>query len=375
LAFTTLQLNRAPRSERLVVHIAASLPNLHTLTLDRISRSTLHSPDIAYAYPPIPRVVNDNDVPPHPLLGDQLNLPSLLLLPSLKNLSIRETHLGDPQWEETGQRIACKLERLDLGGSYHESDDRNGAALLRILKAAGPSIAHLSLSTPLPPPSSTRLSSPSSEMGGSSSVPPSPSSGSSSGSGAFTFPPVPTRNTSPTPTPTLGNLKILHTSPYFPIEHLTETLAHFEGSPIHTLSVECFDIDAVDASWALEDFLSVRVCRRGEEEEEGARLGRRSEGDKEEFFDCYDRLKRVEVVVIARPEDDATTTGGSLWKQKQEQMVVCGVRRWVGYCRDLGLSAVVRRRVSEEGEEEEWDLGEEERGEDECCWDVEAIIP
>ena len=135
----------------------------------------------------------------------------------------------------------------------------------------------------------------------------------------------------------------------------------------------------MDAAWALEDFLSVRVCRRGSEEEEEEEQGgagllrRRSE---EEFFDCYGRLKRVEVVVIARPEDDAATgAGSSLWKQKQEQMVVCGVRRCVGYCRDLGLAAVVRRRASEEGEEEDWDLGEEERGEDECCWDVEAIIP
>ena len=99
----------------------------------------------------------------------------------------------------------------------------------------------------------------------------------------------------------------------------------------------------------------MRVCRSASEPE-----------DKDGVY--YDRLKTVEVVVITRP-DDAMTGLGSLWKQKQEQMVFHGVRRLVGYCRDVGLVAVVRRRV-EEGEEEEWDLGEEE-GEEDCCCEID----
>ena len=117
----------------------------------------------------------------------------------------------------------------------------------------------------------------------------------------------------------------------------------------------------------------MRVCRRGEESEksEGAGLVR----SPEELCCYYDRLKRVEVVVIVRDDDaTATTAVGSVWRRKQEQMVFYGVRRLVGYCRDLGLLAVVKRRTSEGvEEEEEWDLDEEEG--EECCWDVEAVIP
>ena len=60
----------------------------------------------------------------------------------------------------------------------------------------------------------------------------------------------------------------------------------------------------------------------------------------------YDRLRRVEAVVITQPDD---ARAGSVRKRKQEQtrMVLYGVRRLVGYCRDLGLLAVVRQRMSE----------------------------
>ncbi|KAF8340928.1 hypothetical protein F5887DRAFT_1136339 [Amanita rubescens] len=347
----------APVSERLVVHIAASLPNLHTLTLDRISRSALHSPDILYSYPPIPRVSNDDNVPPHPLLGSQLNLPSLLLLPSLKNLSIKDTHLGDPQWDQPAHRIACDLQRLDLGGSIHESEDKNGAAVERILKVAGSNIVELTLSTSLPDPSESGIVD-------NNSIPP-------HHPGLF------------------RNLQVLRISPHFPIEYLEETLAHFSGSPIHTVSYECFDMDAVEVCQALEDFLSVRVCRAGPpvlgavttttsvtstttasttastitasassttiKGENGAR------GDEAYYYDC---LRKVEVAVVV--QSDEWQGVSELWKKKQEEMLCVGVIKLVRYCRDLGLVGVVFRRRGP-SEQEEWDLEEEDEN---CCWDV-----
>ncbi|KAK7042965.1 hypothetical protein VNI00_008702 [Paramarasmius palmivorus] len=80
-----------PLSERFVVSIAASLPKLERLSLDRVSRSAMHAPELRGAYPYVPLVLNDDDIPDHPTLGSDLYLPALLRIPTLRELTIR-TH-------------------------------------------------------------------------------------------------------------------------------------------------------------------------------------------------------------------------------------------------------------------------------------------
>ncbi|KAK2459333.1 hypothetical protein APHAL10511_008647 [Amanita phalloides] len=383
-----LQDEDGPVSERLVVHIAASLPNLHTLSLERISRSILHSPDLTNSYPFIHRVINDYDIPPHPLFSTQLNLPSLLLLPSLKKLSMKDIHLGDPQWDEIGPRVACQIEHLELGGCYDESEDRNASAVQRILKVAGQSVSELVLATPLPPttpstPSSSSLSlaSPSFTHTLSPAYPfslPLESEMTSSGSGSRLAPPSPpipgslrTHAARPTACNELfGNLKTLRLSPFFPIHALQETLANVASAPVHTLSLECFEMDVCEVAQALEDFLSVRVCRNAlSSSSPSLPLSAEEEEEDKDIAPFFGHLRRLEVVVIAEHGEGCAGSEGSLFWQKQLQFQSYALKRWVGYCRDLGLVGVARRQREGQGEEEEeeeekeWCLDEDEG----CC--------
>ncbi|KAJ6571801.1 hypothetical protein B0H19DRAFT_937734 [Mycena capillaripes] len=201
-----------PLSERLVVAIAASVPDLRYLSLDRISRSTVHAPELVGKYPFVPLVRGDEDIPNHPLLGSELSLPSLLSIPTLRQLTIRDTHLGDPRWATAP--VACRLEMLDLGSCAHESDAPNRLAIERIMSAVGPSLSSFSLATALSKPA--------------------------------------------TPLP---RLRQLHISPFFPVDEVVDTMAALEGSPIEALSMQCFADDVADACSALERFLSLRVAR------------------------------------------------------------------------------------------------------------------
>ncbi|KAF8633892.1 hypothetical protein AX15_001195 [Amanita polypyramis BW_CC] len=348
----------APVSERLVVYIAASLPNLHTLNLDRISRSTMHSPELDYAYPPIPRVINDDDVPSHPFLGTHLNLPSLLRLPSLRRLSIKDTHLGDSEWELTVPP-SCKLEYLELGDCCYESELGNGLAIQRLLRAAGASIVDLTLgsSVPLPSsPSSSLFSSLSeSDLG--------PVSGSTS---------VPFHNSirSSISLPIFGNLKIIRISPFFPIESLSEALSNFAGSPIEVLSIECVEDDVLEVCQAVEDFLSLRVCQVLPSS------GLEKLAQRERDFTFFGDLKRIEVV--ATQTQGWAECAGSLYRQKQEQMRYMALKGLLRYCRDLGLAGMVRRNGSAVGVGGTipggvdgvvgWCLDDED-----CCWEAEVV--
>ncbi|OBZ80031.1 hypothetical protein A0H81_00899 [Grifola frondosa] len=113
-----------PASKRAFGRIHCSL---HPPSIPAVARS--HHPlgsarTRAYRRLPfIPLVSGDEDIPDHFLLGAELRLPSLLRLPTLKNLRIRDTHLGDSQWSCTP--VHCSLEVLDLGSCYHESLDFN----------------------------------------------------------------------------------------------------------------------------------------------------------------------------------------------------------------------------------------------------------
>ena len=133
------------RSERLVVSIAASTPNIEHLHLERVSRSLLHASDLVGVYPYVPLVTGDDDIPDHPLLGSELYLPSLLRIPTLTELIIRDTHLGDSRWATTP--IACRLKVLDVGSCCHENEDSNRVCTERIMAAVGRTIDEFSLTT------------------------------------------------------------------------------------------------------------------------------------------------------------------------------------------------------------------------------------
>ncbi|KAF9254991.1 hypothetical protein L218DRAFT_912819 [Marasmius fiardii PR-910] len=225
-----------PLSERFVVFIAASVPNLQRLTLDRISRSKSHASEMTGTFSYVPLVTNDTDIPSHPTLGSDLYLPSLLRIPTLRELTIRETHLGDPRWASVP--VACRLEVLDLGSCYHENEDYNRICIERIMAAVGRTVDEFSLET-------------------------------SVSDAVFAKPSV---------TP-MQNLRKLHISPFFPVDNVVDTMSNLAGSPIERLSMQCFEDDVVDVCTALEEFLSLRV-ERGPE--------------------FYGKLSRIDVAITAQ---------------------------------------------------------------------------
>ncbi|KAI0936602.1 hypothetical protein AcV5_004697 [Taiwanofungus camphoratus] len=214
---------RTPLSERLVVSIAASVPNLSQLSLDRITRSAVHAPELMGARPFVPLVIGDEDIPNHPLLGFELRLPSLLRLPTLKKLRIRDTHLGDPHWSLTP--VHCSLEVLDLGSCYHESPEFNRICTERIMGNVGHTVDEFALHTALT---------------------------------GQTF-----KYATHKETP-LKRLRKIHLTPLFPVENVVDTLTTLSDSPIEQLTVQCHEDDVVDMCSALEDFLSLRT-ERGEQ--------------------------------------------------------------------------------------------------------------
>lgn len=211
------------RSERLVVAMAASVPKLSRLSLDRIARSALHAPELVGVYPYIPLVAGDADVPDHPFLGSELRLPSLLRLPTLRQLRIRDTHLGDSQWAT--MPVACSLEVLDLGSCYHASPDFNRECTERIMGNVGHTVGEFALNTALTPQT-------------------------------FQY-----AQHSETP---LKRLRKIHLTPLFPVENVVDTLSTLSDSPIEQLSVQCHEDDVLDICSALSDFLSLRA-ERGEQ--------------------------------------------------------------------------------------------------------------
>ncbi|PFH45148.1 hypothetical protein AMATHDRAFT_71954 [Amanita thiersii Skay4041] len=304
-----------PVSERLVVHIAASIPNLQVLHLDHISRSTLHASDLlAHSWSHVPLVTNDSDIPDHPVLGSKLNLPSLLRIPTLRKLTIRDTHLGDPEWATTP--VACKLETLDLGSCYHESERFNSVCTERIMAAVGSTVDEFSLTAAV------------------------------SDAALFAKPSV-------TPLP---RLRKLHIAPFFPVESVVDTMSNLAGSPIESLSLQCYEDDVVDMCSALEEFLSLRV-ERGPE--------------------FYKQLKKIDVCITSMPSDefpsalsasplssstslfsipaspalsDASSASqvegeslSSSWiaEEEQDDEKVQATKRLQEFCRDLSLSSSV----------------------------------
>ncbi|KAF9527625.1 hypothetical protein CPB83DRAFT_792861 [Crepidotus variabilis] len=248
---------RTPLSERFVVSMAASARYLEELSLDRINRSKLHAPELEGTYPCPPLAINDDNIPDHPILGSELCLPSLLRLPTLRKLTIRETHLGHEGWSTVP--LACRLEVLDLGSCYHANDDFNTEWTERIMTAVGTTVDEFSLTSTV---SDTVFAKP-----------------------------------SVTP---LQRLRKLHITPHFPVDSVVETVSNLAGSPVERISVQCFEEDVVDYCTALEEFLTVRV-ERGPQ-----------------FFD---KLKQIDVAVTASedaPTDEETEERCTAVKRLQD---------------------------------------------------------
>jgi hypothetical protein len=231
---------RVPLSERLVVSMAMAIRNLEELSLDCITRSKMHAPELECVYPCPPLALNDEDIPDHPILGSELCLPSLLRIPTLRKLTIRDTHLGHEGW--TTIPVACRLQFLDIGSCYHEDKGFNTQCTERIMAAVGRTVDEFSLTAAV-------------------------------SDSLFSEPSV---------TP-LQRLRKLHITPFFPVESVVETMSNLAGSPVERISVQCFEEDVVDVCTALEEFLTIRV-ERGPE--------------------FYHKLKQIDVSVTAATEED-----------------------------------------------------------------------
>lgn len=276
---------RFPLSERLIVSIAASVPTLRHLSLDRITRSALHAPDLVGARPFVPVVKGDDDIPDHPVLGHELRLPSLLRLPTLKSLRIRDTHLGDPLWAITP--VACSLQVLDLGSCCHESNDYNRLCTERIMGTIGHTVDECALNTALT---------------------------------AQTF----THAKPDTPRP-LKKLRKVHLTPLFPVENVVDTLATLSDSPVESLAVQCHEDDVIDMCSALEDFLSLRA-ERGQN-------GFYQHLNEITVSTVSDLADALDIGVGARPDKS------SMPEERLSGESADAVRRLREFCRDLRLGA------------------------------------
>lgn len=241
----------------------------------------MHAPELVGAYPFVPVVSGDGDIPPHAVLGSDLSLPSLLRLPTLKRLRIRDTHLGDPKWSVTP--VCCSLEFLDLGSCCHETPDYNRVCTERIVGNVGHTVDEFSLNTAI-------------------------------SAETFSF-------EKPKETP-LKKLRKLHITPLFPVENVVDTLATLSGSPVEELSVRCHEDDVIDMCSALEGFLSMRV-ERGETA-------------------FYEHLAQIDVTTVtdiyedAAPLDDDSFRNPSISLPAENALAV---KRLQEFCQDLRVSA------------------------------------
>jgi len=163
-------------------------------------------------------VIGDEDIDDHPLLGSSLCLPSLLRIPTLRKLQLLDTHLGDHLWAST--RPLCALEVLDLGSCGYETAEFNRMCSERIVRnvACHCPIKRLHVNTSLE-------------------------------DDVF-------RHQHITP---LKLLTHIHLMPLLPADRVVQTLVALSGSPVEKISVECYEEDAVDMCYSLEEFLTMRL--------------------------------------------------------------------------------------------------------------------
>ena len=262
------------RSERLVVSIALAVPQLQELTLDRITRSQIHAPDLFGV--PIPTVIGDGDIEDHPVVGSALSLPSLLQIPTLQQLRIRDTHLGDRRWENA--TCLAPLSVLDLGSCCHVSPDVGRAHVENIVRnvAKASPVNKLAIATGLEQTE-------------------------------FQHPTTP-----------LKSLRHLELTSFFPIDGIVDTLSTLSGSPIETVAAQCFNDDVEDLCDSLETFLNERV-ERGPDQ-------------------FHQNLKKlfVTLVPLEGEEETAGLSSAQLYEMLEEGQRDA-IKKLEDFCHDLGL--------------------------------------
>lgn len=170
----------------------------------------------------MPLVIGDEDIDDHPILGSNLCLPSLLRIPTLRKLQLMETHLGDRLWTST--QPSCSLEFLDLGSCGYETQEYNKSCTERILD---------NIATTCPIKTLYVHTSLDDSMFRDNEDPP------------------------------LKSLRHIHLMPLLPTNQVLQTLLVLSSSPIEIISVECYEEDAVEMCYALEEFLNLRLQATG----------------------------------------------------------------------------------------------------------------
>ena len=266
------------RSERLVVSVVLAIPQLQELTLDRIARSQIHAPDLLGI--PIPTVIGDHDIDDHPIAGSALSLPSLLQVPSLQQLRIRDTHLGDRRWGSA--TCLAPLSVLDLGSCCHVSPEVGRAhveVIVRNVARASP-VNRLAIATGL---EQTEFQ----------------------------------HSTTP-----LKSLRHLELTSFFPIDGIVDTLSTLSGSPIETVAVQCFNDDIEDLYESLETFLNERV-ERGLDQ-------------------FHQHLKKLFITLVPLEGDEETAglSSAQLYEMLEEGQRDA-IKKLEEFCHDLGLECGV----------------------------------
>ncbi|KAF9653330.1 hypothetical protein BDM02DRAFT_3087388 [Thelephora ganbajun] len=270
--------NSQPLSERLVVSIALAIPQLQELTLDKITRSQIHAPDLLGTR--IPIVIGDNDIEDHPIVGSALSLPSLLQIPTLQQLRIRDTHLGDCWWKSA--TCLAPLSVLDLGSCCHVSPEvgrTHVEAIVRNVASTSP-VNRLAIATGLEQTEFRHLTTP------------------------------------------LKSLRHLELTSFFPVDSIADTLSTLSGSPIETVAVQCFNDDVEDLCESLETFLNERV--------------ERGPGQ------FHQQLKKLFITLVPLEGDEETAglSSAQLYEALEEQQRDA-IKKLEDFCRDLGLECGV----------------------------------
>ena len=293
--------------------IAFSIPHLSSLSLSRVTRSAMYAPDLVGISTYVPLATADADVPTpvSPALpeGTPLSLPSILLLPTLRRLALKDTHLGDERWGTVTPR--CRLEVLDLGACAHVEEAVNSACTARIVGAVGDSLSEVGIGSAI--------------GGADEDAVPSPVAASpSSSDDAATQP--------------LASLRRLHINPFFPIERVVDTMSALAASPVESVRIECFAEDVVDVCARVEEFLTLREGHeRALREMRGAKA---ANTDVAEEGGWFARLRTIWVGVA----DEASTCGSPDCNEDEEEKEErrAAARRLEALCAGFRLGGIVQ---------------------------------
>ncbi|THU76542.1 hypothetical protein K435DRAFT_879076 [Dendrothele bispora CBS 962.96] len=298
------QETKRPLSERFVVSVCASLRSLEHISLERITRSQLHASELHDQNHSIPLVRNDDTIPDHPVLGSALSLPSLLSIPTLKSLCIRDTHLGDPLWATFP--VGCQLQNLVLGaysGCDEDFDSECTAIIMAALsRTSSSSLVSLSLASSLCSVIST---------------PPA------------TFPSTPVTVTVGEPPQMvpeyhLPSLRKLYLLPSFPVDSIVHTMIRLASSPIGDVEVQCYKDDVVAVCESLEKFIALLP------------IGRNLAINSSAIWGFFGDLERIDLVAVRDPD-----SGPHLENDEEESNRAKAIQQLKGTCKEAKLLSSV----------------------------------